>query len=63
MVAISTPVGRLSLAWDDHDRLAAFDVTNMDRQEAAGIVMRIEERQLLAAVPFIHGVVDVECDG
>ena len=34
----------------------------MDRQEAALVVMRVEQRQLLMAVRDIAGVVDVEND-
>ena len=37
-------------------------VVDMDRQEAALVVVRIEQRQLLVAVHHIDGVVDVERD-
>ena len=34
----------------------------MDRQKAAAVVVRIEERELLAAVNPVLGVVDIEQD-
>ena len=42
------------------DRQAAARVINMHRSEAALVVMRVPERQLLAAVGGVEGVVDVE---
>src|SRR5712664_2507689 len=52
--------GCLAGAQDDRDRPAGRSVVDVDRQKAALIVMRIEERKLLVAVDDIEGVVDVE---
>ena len=38
-------------------------MVDVDGQEAAGVVMGVEERQLLVAVHRIAGIVDVEGDG
>ena len=54
---------RLAWAQEDRHRLAALHVVDVDGQEAAGVVMGVEERQLLLAVHSIAGVVDVEGDG
>ena len=43
-------------------RLAALDVVDVHGQEAAGVVVGVEQRQLLAAVHRIAGIVDVEGD-
>ncbi len=50
--------GRLAGAQDDRDRAGGRAVVDVDRQKAALIVMRIEERKLLVAVDDIHRVVD-----
>src|SRR4051794_21166196 len=52
------------LAGPEHDRHgpARRGVVNVDRQEAVGVVIGVEERQLLAAVDLVAGVVDVERD-
>ena len=42
------------------DRTARRRVVDVDRQEAALVVMGIEQRELLVAVNDIHRVVDVE---
>ena len=55
--------GRLARAQEDRHRLAALHVIDVDGQEAAGVVMGVEERELLVAVHGIAGVVDVEGDG
>jgi hypothetical protein len=34
----------------------------MDRQEAVAVIMRVKQRELLPAVHFVFGVVDVERD-
>ena len=47
--------GRLAGAQDDRDRPAGRRVVDVDRQKAALIVMRIEERKLLVAVDDIEG--------
>jgi len=51
---------RLAGPQDDSHRTAVFGVVNMDRQEAALIVMGVEQRQLLMAVHNIASVVDVQ---
>ena len=56
------PVGRLARAQDHRDRLAARGLVDMDRQEAAAVVVGMEQRQLLLAVNPVLGVVDVEHD-
>ena len=58
----SFPGGRLALPQEHHDRLAAGHVIDMDRQEAAGVVVGVEQRQLLPAVHRVAGVVDVQRD-
>src|SRR4051812_18235356 len=52
------------LAGPEHDRHgpARRGVVNVDRQEAVGVVIGVEQRQLLAAVDLVAGVVDVERD-
>jgi hypothetical protein len=35
----------------------------MNRQEAAIIVMRVEQRELLMTMRDIASIVDIECDG
>jgi len=52
--------GRLAGPEDHRHGLAGHRLVNVDRQEAAAVVMRVEERQLLTAVYAILGVVDVE---
>ena len=56
------PVRRLAGAQDDGDRLAARRLVDVDRQKAAAVVVRIEQRELLAAVNPVLGVVDIEQD-
>ena len=53
---------RLAGTQEDRHRPAALDMVDVDRKEAAGIVMRVEQRQLLVAVHRVAGVVDVERD-
>ena len=55
---------RRGLAGAQHDRdgTRALGVVDMDRQEAALVVMGVEERELLMPVHDIAGVVDVEND-
>jgi hypothetical protein len=50
------------LAWpEDHrERLAAGRLVEVDRQEAAAVVVGVEQRELLAAIDPVRGVVDVE---
>ena len=56
---------RRGLAGAQHDRdgTRALGVVDMDRQEAALVVMGVEERELLMPVHDIAGVVDIENDG
>ena len=44
----------------DRDGTRALGVVDMDRQEAALVVMGVEERELLMPVRDIAGVVDIE---
>src|SRR5215211_7102426 len=55
-------VWRLAGAQDDRHRLAGARLINVDRLEAAAVVVGVEQRQLLAAVNPVLGVVDVEHD-
>ena len=57
------PRRRLAGAQEDRHRLAAFHMVDVDGEEAAGVVMSVEERQLLVAVHGIAGVVDIQRDG
>ena len=52
--------GRLAGAQQHGDRTACRGVVDVDRQEAALIIMGVEQRELLMAVNDIHRVVDVE---
>ena len=52
--------GRLAGAQQHGDRPARRRVLDVDRQEAALVVMGVEQRELLMAVNDIHRVVDVE---
>ena len=52
--------GRLAGAQQHGDRPARRRVIDVDRQEAALVVMGVEQRELLMAVNDIHRVVDVE---
>ena len=56
------PIGRLARAQDHGDRLAAGRLVDVDRQEAALVVVGVEQRQLLMTVHRIERVVDVERD-
>ena len=57
-----SPIRRLAGTENDGDRLAGYCLVDVDWQKAAAIVVRIKERQLLAAVNPVLGVVDVEQD-
>ena len=52
------------LAGTQHDRHgpALLGVIDVDRQEAALVIMGVEQRELLMAVDDIAGIVDVERD-
>jgi hypothetical protein len=51
---------RLARPQDDRDRFAGGGLVDVDRQEAAAVVMGVEQGELLAAVDPILGIVDVE---
>ena len=51
---------RLAGAEDHRHRAARGGIVDVDRQEAARVVMRVEQRELLVAVDDVAGVVDVE---
>ncbi len=60
---MSRPAGVLRFAQDHRHRLAAAgSFVDVDRQEAAFVVVRVEQRQLLVTVHGIEGVVDIERD-
>ena len=46
----------------NHHRLAGGRFIDMDRLKAAAVVVGVEERELLAAVDPVLGVVDIEHD-
>ena len=54
--------GRLARPQDHGHRTAGRRIVDVDRQEAALVVVGIEERQLLVAVDHVDRVVDVEHD-
>ena len=56
------PVRRLAGAQDDRHRLAGGCLVDVDRQKTAAVVVRVPQRELLAAVNPILGVVDIEQD-
>ena len=53
---------RLARAQENRHWLAALDMIDVDGQEAASVVVGVEQRQLLVAVHRVAGVVDVEGD-
>ncbi len=55
-------VRRFARAQDDRHRFAGAGFIDVDRLEAAAVVIGVEQRQLLAAVNPVFGVVDVEQD-
>jgi hypothetical protein len=55
-------VRRLAGTQDDGDRLAGRRLVDVDRQETPAVVMGVPQRQLLASVHPVLGVVDVEQD-
>ncbi len=60
--ATSAPSGVLPGRRMIADRLAGRRLVDVDRQEAAAVVVGVEQRELLAAVNPVLGVVDVEHD-
>jgi hypothetical protein len=56
------PVWRLAGAQDDRDGLAGRRLVDVDRQKAAAVVMCVPQRELLAAVHPVLGVIDIEQD-
>jgi hypothetical protein len=55
-------VRRLAGTQDNGDRSAALGVVDVDRQEAAFVVVGVEKRKLLISVHHVDRVVDVERD-
>jgi len=55
-------VRRLAWPQEDRDLLTGGRLVNVDRHEAAAVVMRVEQGELLLAVGPVLGVVDVEHD-
>ena len=57
-------LARRRLAWtqDHRDGAARGGVVDVDRQEAALVVVGMEQRELLGAVDHVQGVVDVQGD-
>jgi hypothetical protein len=53
-------VGRLARPEDHRHGLAGRGLVDVDREKAAAVVMRMEQRQLLTAVHPVLGVVDIE---
>ena len=51
--------------WPQNDRDGAprCGIVDMNRQEAAIIIMRVEQRELLMTMRDIASIVDIECDG
>ena len=56
------PVRGLAGAQDHRHRLARDHLVEVDRQEAAAVVVGVEQREFLATVDAVRGVVDVEHD-
>ena len=54
--------GRLARPQDNRDGSAGGGVVDVDRQEAALVVVGMEQRELLGAVNHVQGVVDIEGD-
>jgi hypothetical protein len=54
---------RLAGPQDDRHGPALLRVVDVDRQEAALVIMSVEQRELLVAVDDIAGIIDVERDG
>ena len=56
------PGWRLALPQEYDHRLAALDIIDMDGQEAAGVIVSVEQRQLLLPMHRVAGVVDIQRD-
>ena len=54
---------RLARAQENRHRLAALHMIDVDGEEAARVVVGVEQRELLVAVHGIAGVVDIQRDG
>src|SRR5882724_11201519 len=54
---------RLARPQDDRHGSALLRVVDVDRQEAAFVIMSVKQRELLMAVDDIAGIIDVERDG
>ena len=57
------PRRRLARAQENRHRLAALHMVDVHGQEAARVVIGVEQRELLVAVHGIAGIVDIERDG
>jgi hypothetical protein len=53
---------RLAGPQDDRHGPALLGVVDVDRQEAAFVIMSVEQRELLMAVDDIAGIIDVVTD-
>ena len=56
-------VRRLTRTQDGQHAVPGVGVIDMDRHEAALVMVRVEQRQLLVAMHGIGGIIDVEGDG
>jgi hypothetical protein len=54
---------RLAGRQHDRDRPALLRVVDVDRQEAAFVILSPKQRELLMAVDDVAGLIDVERDG
>ena len=62
MASYFLAIWRFARAQNGQHTMAGVGIIDVDRQKAAFIVMRIEQRQLLMAMHDIGGVVDIEGD-
>ena len=60
MASYLNPAWRFAGTQDHSDRSGAFGVVDVDRQEAPLIVISVEQRELLAAMNDVTGIVDIE---
>ena len=56
-------VGRLAGTQDGEDAMAGVGVVDMDRHEAALVMVGVEQRQLLMAVHRVGRIIDIEGNG
>ena len=62
MASYFLAIWRFARTQNGQHAMAGVGIIDVDRQKAAFIVMRIEQRQLLMAMHDIGGVVDIEGD-